>query len=147
MIKICDPKGVNIPQSSDCSDCEVLEIKIERVANELSEFEGEVRPELADHEQRISDLEHDVEVLDIDLHTNYYTKSDIDTRAGNDKHYQHTQAVPAAVWTVNHNLGKIPSITIMDSSGNVVEGDVQNVNVNQAILQFSGAFSGIAVCN
>ena len=146
-IKICDPKGVNIPVTPDCSDCEVLEIRIERVENELHEFEQEVRPELADHEERITDLEQGLETLDIDLHTNYYTKEDIDTRVGNDKHYQHTQTIPASTWTVTHNLGKLPAITVMDSSGNVVEGDYENININQTILTFSGAFSGIAVFN
>ena len=146
MIKACEPKGVNIPVTPDCSDCEVLKIRIERVETELSEFEQEVRPELADHESRIEDLENGLETLDIDLHTNYYTKTEIDNLAGHDKHFQYTQSTPASTWTINHNLGKIPAITIMDSSGNVVEGDCQNVSINQAILTFSGAFSGIAVC-
>lgn len=147
MIKICDPKGVNIPQSNDCSDCEVLEIKINRVQTELTEFEEEVRPQLSDHEERITALEDGLETVQTDLHYNYYTKEEIDTRAGNDKHYQYTQTTPASVWNVTHNLGKLPSITVMDSAGNVVEGDYENVSVNQAILSFSGAFSGIAVFN
>lgn len=147
MIKVCDPKGVNIPQSSDCSDCEVLEIRIERVENELHDFEDEVRPELTDHEARITDAENNITRLDNDLHFNYYTRTEIDQLAGGDKHYQHNQTTPSATWTVTHNLGKLPSITVMDSAGNVVEGDYENVSVNQTILTFSGAFSGIAVFN
>lgn len=68
--------------------------------------------------------------------------------AGTDKYYLHTQLAPATVWTINHNLGKNPAITIIDSSGNVVFGDVKytvdNITVTAA---FSAPFGGIAYCN
>lgn len=147
MIKICDPKGVNIPTTPDCSDCEVLEIRIERVESELHDFEDEVRPELLDHEARISANEDGLTALTNDLHFNYYTREEIDSFAGHDKHYQHNQTTPSATWDVVHNLGKLPSITVMDSAGNVVEGDYDNVSLNETILTFAGAFSGIAVFN
>lgn len=58
--------------------------------------------------------------------------------------YVHAQAAPSAHWTVAHNLGFVPNVTVVDSGGNVVEGDVAHPSVNQTELQFSAAFGGTA---
>jgi hypothetical protein len=59
--------------------------------------------------------------------------------------YMHDQSVPAATWTVVHNLGYNPAgIFVTDSSGSDVEGEVTYVNTNQLTLTFSAAFSGKA---
>lgn len=57
--------------------------------------------------------------------------------------YTHTQATPAAVWTIAHPLAFNPNITVIDSAGSVVEGDVA-YQPGQVVLTFSGAFSGTA---
>jgi hypothetical protein len=67
--------------------------------------------------------------------------------AGTDAHYSHAQGVPATVWTVAHNLGKYPAVTVMDSAGTEVEGSVVHDTTNQLTITFSAAFSGRAVCN
>jgi hypothetical protein len=36
---------------------------------------------------------------------------------GSDAYYRHVQSVAAAVWTVVHNLGKFPSVSVVDSTG------------------------------
>ena len=59
----------------------------------------------------------------------------------------HTQDVPAAQWTINHNMGKFPSVTIVDSSNSEVIGEVSFTSNNQVVLTFSGAFSGKAYLN
>lgn len=59
----------------------------------------------------------------------------------------HTQDVPAAEWTVTHSLGKFPSVTIIDSTGNEVIGEVNFTSNNQVVLTFNGAFSGKAYLN
>ena len=64
-----------------------------------------------------------------------------------DKTYVHTQSVAAAVWTVAHNLAKKPAVTIVDTSGRQVEGDVEYLDNNTCRLTFSAAFSGEAYCN
>lgn len=66
---------------------------------------------------------------------------------GGDKNFTFNQAVPSAIWTVPHNLGKLPSVTIMDSAGDQVEGSIHFDNVNQVTITFSAAFSGVATCN
>jgi hypothetical protein len=63
--------------------------------------------------------------------------------------YTHTQAVPASVWTITHDLtGKYPAVVVVDSAGSTVVGDIQYVpDSNQVILTFSAPFSGKAYCN
>lgn len=58
--------------------------------------------------------------------------------------YHYIQSSPSAVWTINHNLGFYPNVTIVDSAGSVVEGDVTYPNTNTMVLTFTGGFSGDA---
>lgn len=64
-----------------------------------------------------------------------------------DKHYIHVQAASSATWTIQHNMNKYPSVTIKDSAGSIVVGDVQYTDLNNITLTFSGAFSGEAYLN
>ena len=64
-----------------------------------------------------------------------------------DKHYVHTQSEASATWTVIHNLSKHPSITVVDSAGTQVIGQVDYVSNSRCTLTFVGAFSGIAYAN
>lgn len=61
--------------------------------------------------------------------------------------YIHEQMVSSSTWTITHNLGRYPSVTVVDSAGSVVVGDVTYVNKNRIILTFQGAFSGTAYLN
>ena len=61
--------------------------------------------------------------------------------------YEHNQMVPNTIWTVNHNLGKFPSVEIVDSGGTAVVGSVDYVDDNQIIIEFTFAFSGKAYLN
>ena len=58
--------------------------------------------------------------------------------------YVHTQTTPLAVWNISHNLGFVPNITVVDSSGEVVEGSYEYLNATTVRLTFDGAFSGKA---
>ena len=71
----------------------------------------------------------------------------IGNKAGSDKTYMHIQAVPAEKWTVQHNLGKRCSVTIVDSADSVVIGDVEYIDNNNVIIRFSAAFGGKCYCN
>lgn len=62
-----------------------------------------------------------------------------------DKNYQ--QAFNSNVVVVNHNLGKQPSVLVIDSSGAEVEGDVVHNSINQLTITFSASFSGVVYCN
>lgn len=58
--------------------------------------------------------------------------------------YVHNQSTPSATWNITHPLSFIPSVIVVDSAGNVVEGSYQYTGANTLVLTFSGAFSGKA---
>lgn len=64
-----------------------------------------------------------------------------------DRNYVHTQAGASAEWIVAHNLGKFPSVTVIDSAGSQVIGDVTYTDINNLTIKFLGAFSGKAYLN
>jgi len=55
-----------------------------------------------------------------------------------------TQASPASTWTITHNLGYQPNISVVDSGGSQVEGETVWSSPNSLTITFSGAFSGVA---
>ena len=58
-----------------------------------------------------------------------------------------TQSTPATVWTINHDLNKFPSVSIVDSANDEVIGEVRYASSTQIIITFSAAFSGKAFLN
>ncbi len=64
-----------------------------------------------------------------------------------DKSYVHVQGLAATTWNIVHNLGKFPSITVIDSANTEVECEVEFVDPNNVIVRVSAAFSGRAYCN
>ena len=58
--------------------------------------------------------------------------------------YLHSQASPSTTWTINHNLGSTPAVTVTDSAGEECEGEVDHPTLNQTVITFSAAFSGTA---
>ena len=58
--------------------------------------------------------------------------------------YHHTQGTSSAVWVITHNLGWYPNVTVQDSGGSVVEGEISYTSTNALTVTFSGAFSGNA---
>ena len=69
------------------------------------------------------------------------------TGGGGDAHYTHVQSVAEATWEVTHNLGKRASVTVVDSTDNVVIGEIEYLTMNTVRLKFAGAFSGKAYFN
>lgn len=58
--------------------------------------------------------------------------------------FRFVQATPSAVWTIEHGLAFDPSVTVIDSSGAQVEGDVVHTG-STVVVTFSAAFSGTAI--
>jgi hypothetical protein len=58
--------------------------------------------------------------------------------------YTHTQAIASATWTINHNLGFNPTAVVLDSAGTNCEGSFSYPTVNQMVITFNSAFTGIA---
>lgn len=66
---------------------------------------------------------------------------------GGDLDYTHNQIVPSTTWNITHNLNKFPSVTIVDSGGTVVIGDVTHINNDSLTVTFNSAFAGKAYLN
>ena len=58
--------------------------------------------------------------------------------------YAHTQSVSSATWTITHNLGYRPAVSVVDSGGNYVVGDVNYISTNALTISFSAPFGGFA---
>ena len=58
--------------------------------------------------------------------------------------YAHTQGVSASTWNIVHSLNFKPNVTIIDSAGSVVEGEIEYLDNNNLVLTFAYAFSGNA---
>ena len=61
--------------------------------------------------------------------------------------YIHEQVSPNSTWNIEHNLGKYPSITIVDSANNMVMANVQYIDSNNVRLSFVNDSIGKAYLN
>ena len=58
--------------------------------------------------------------------------------------YAHTQGSASNTWVITHNLNFMPNVTVQDSAGNIVEGEITYTNTNSLTVSFASAFSGKA---
>jgi len=58
--------------------------------------------------------------------------------------YEHMQGAASNSWAITHNLGFKPNVTVIDSAGNIVEGEITYTNTNSLTVSFQSAFSGNA---
>ena len=66
---------------------------------------------------------------------------------GYDKTFIYNQATSSDVWEIEHNLDKYPSVTVVDSGGTVVIGEIVYIDKNNIRITFTSAFSGKAYLN
>ena len=60
------------------------------------------------------------------------------------RRFVHNQNVSSSSWTISHDLGGFPSVTVVDSANNIVIGDVVYVDQSTVQVSFNGSFSGKA---
>lgn len=60
------------------------------------------------------------------------------------KRYVHNQPTSSSTWTVAHDLGGKPSVTVVDTANNVVIGDVTYISDGTVRIQFTRPVSGYA---
>lgn len=53
----------------------------------------------------------------------------------------------ASTVTVNHNLGKEPAVTVVDSGGTEAMVKVEHASLNTCVVSWNGTFSGNVLCN
>lgn len=61
--------------------------------------------------------------------------------------YVHNQSAPSSVWDITHSMGKFPSVSIVDSAGDEVEGTVNHISNTHLTITYTAAFSGKAYLN
>ena len=67
-----------------------------------------------------------------------------------DKHFAYTIETPSTTVRIEHNLGKHPAVTFVDTvdgEGNKSEGDVRYLDRNTIIVSFSEPAIGRVFCN
>lgn len=64
-----------------------------------------------------------------------------------DKHIQHDQDLASATWHIQHEMLKFPSVSVFDSTGEMVEGHVVHVSNKALRIEFSEAITGSAYLN
>ena len=58
--------------------------------------------------------------------------------------YVHNQTSSSNTWTITHNLGRYPSVTIVDTGNTIVQGGVTYNSVNQLTVTFFSGGSALA---
>lgn len=59
----------------------------------------------------------------------------------------HLQTSASSVWTINHNLGLRPSVSVQDSAGYEIDADVGHPSTNQTVINFVTSMAGTARLN
>lgn len=62
-------------------------------------------------------------------------------------YYTYAQNEAASTWLISHPLKKMPAVTVVDSAGSVVMGEITYIDENTVQIKFNGAFSGKAYLN
>lgn len=61
--------------------------------------------------------------------------------------YIHEQGISSDTWTIEHNLNKFPSVTLVDTAGTQFQGRVEYIDENNCIVYMNGATKGKAYLN
>lgn len=63
------------------------------------------------------------------------------------KTYTYEQSAVSDEWTIEHNMGKYPSVTVVDSAGNEIIAEVQYIDKNNLVIYMASPFKGTAYLN
>ena len=58
--------------------------------------------------------------------------------------YHHNQGSASTEWDITHGLGFYPNVTVMDSAGSTVEGELEHLSKYRLRVTFSAPISGDA---
>lgn len=61
--------------------------------------------------------------------------------------YQHDQSVPSSIWTVNHNLGLRPQVSVLSSGGVSLLTEIVHTSLNQLLVYFDSPNIGQVICS
>lgn len=58
--------------------------------------------------------------------------------------FVHQQQSPSTTWVINHNLGFRPSVELLDTGSQEIDGEIAHPSVNQTVVTLNPATAGIA---
>lgn len=58
--------------------------------------------------------------------------------------YHHNQSTSSDTWEIQHGLGFYPNVTVMDSGGSMIEGELEHLSKHELRVNFSAPISGDA---
>ena len=61
--------------------------------------------------------------------------------------FEQAQLVAADTWTVNHNLGYRPAVSLLTVGGKEMWAEVIHISVNQFVAYFDSPVTGVAICS
>ena len=64
-----------------------------------------------------------------------------------DKDFVFTQAVPSATWSIQHDMDKFPSVSVVNNNNVLMYGNITYIDKNNLTINFSAGFSGKAYLN
>ena len=82
-------------------------------------------------------------VLDLDKFYDFA----VFTLSSPDKTFEFDQGQPALVWTIQHNLNKFPSVSVVDTANTVVNSQVNYIDKNNITINNTAQFAGKAYLN
>ena len=91
-----------------------------------------------------NDLENKPKINGVTLSGN---KTSSELGLTGDKTFVYYQTSPTSSWEITHNMDKYPSVTVVDSAGSIVTGDVTYLTNNKLVVTFTAAFGGSAYLN
>lgn len=62
-------------------------------------------------------------------------------------YYRHNQTVASDTWTINHNLGTEPNMSIFSVGGREMIGEVLHSSTNTTLIYFDSPIAGYAICS
>lgn len=110
-------------------DCHPISA-ITGLENQLETIENNISTEIIERQEADNSLQTQID--DISVLSNGYV---------------HEQGIASAVWMVQHNLNKYPSVTVVDSAENEIVTEVEYLDKNSVKITMTGASKGRAYLN
>lgn len=101
--------------------------------------------------QEVQELQNNVLRISVDFITSNGTITNnetvvISSSVAVDRHHR-TGVMDGDIWQIEHNLGKYPSITVVDTANNVIYGEVNYNDFNNVTITFTSSVTGYAYFN
>tara|TARA_R110000744_G_scaffold167053_1_gene284374 strand:- start:548 stop:1246 length:699 start_codon:yes stop_codon:yes gene_type:complete len=84
------------------------------------------------------------------IHRDHYHSIQYDAKTNTvqgDKNFVFSQTTPSTEWTIQHDMDKFPSVSVVNNNNILMYGNTTYVDKNNLTINFSAGFSGKAYLN